>query len=147
MVARKLLDWAVVPASLLAIACSGHASDSDGAAHFPEQALSSTLSNSGTLSIELRTSPEQPPTHGVISAELTLHDAQSGAPAAGLTLAVTPWMPAMGHGTSTLPAVSETAAGVYLVEPISAYMPGTWQLRTDVAGSVADHVDLSLELQ
>jgi hypothetical protein len=146
MVARKLFGWAGLAGSLLAIACGSKAPD-NGAAHFPEQALSSTLSNSGTLSIELRTSPEQPPTHGVISAELTLRDAQTGSPAAGLTVAVTPWMPAMGHGTSTEPAVSETAAGVYLVEPIGAYMPGTWQLRTDVAGSVADHVDLSLELQ
>jgi len=131
----------------LALACGSRERGAQEPLHFPEQPLVSASSDSGSLRIELRTSPEQPPTYGVVSAELRLLDASSGERVSDEALAVTPWMPAMGHGTSTAPTTTETEPGAYLVDPIGAYMPGTWELRTDISGSVADHVVLSLEIQ
>lgn len=137
----------VALAALALLACGSRERDTSEPVHFPEQALASVPSNSGKLRVELRTAPEQPPTHGVVSAELRLIDASTGERVPDVSLVVTPWMPAMGHGTSTAPSTTETEPGAYLVDPIGAYMPGTWELLTDISGAVPDHVDLSLEIQ
>jgi hypothetical protein len=75
-----------------------------------------------------------------VAAEYTVTDPQ-GAPVDGLTLQVTPWMPAMGHGTSVDPTVSVQGQGIYLVQDIYFYMPGQWELRTDLLHDAStDHV-------
>ncbi len=75
---------------------------------------------------------------------------ETGAPQSGLTLDTTPWMPAMGHGASVTPSVSETSPGTYVVEDVDLFMPGTWELRTTIAdadsGSSTDHVAPSFQI-
>ena len=106
----------------------------------------SVASASGLLVVDVRWSPD-PPAVGLAASELTVTDA-TGAPVAGLTLTVVPWMPAHGHGSSTMPDVSETAPGVYVATPISFYMPGQWELRTTIsaAGAADDMATPSLRL-
>jgi hypothetical protein len=64
---------------------------------FPAAALSTFSSASKALSIELRTSPEQPPHVGPgASAQFRIMDS-AGAPATGLVVSVTTFMPVMRH--------------------------------------------------
>lgn len=70
-----------------------------------------------------------------------------GAPVDGLSLAVTPWMPAMGHGASTTPAVTAEGQGKYLVSNVVLVMAGDWQLRTQVTGLVTDSFTVMFSVQ
>lgn len=78
-----------------------------------------------------RTAPQQPPTLGIVEMQLTITDAMTGVPQSGLELQVVPWMPAMGHGTSVTPTVVESAPGIYDLDNLVLFMPGTWQVRTE----------------
>jgi hypothetical protein len=95
-------------------------------------------SASGALTVAVWWSPS-PPGIGYDASQLALTD-QTGAPVAGATLTMVPWMAAHGHGASVLPAVTETAPGVYVATPVDFYMAGTWQLRTRIqrAGGAGD---------
>jgi len=119
----------------VATACSG--GSSPGSATFSADAYVTATSDSGALSIEVRTSP-QPPARGTNSVELTITRVSDGTPVDGLTLDVVPWMPAMGHGTST-PTVTPEGGGVYLATEVYLYMPGLWALQTGISGPMTDH--------
>jgi hypothetical protein len=119
----------------LAAACSSPAPASTAA--FPADAYVTATSDSSALVLAVRTSP-QPPSRGTNEVQLTVTQASDGAPVDGLTLDVEPWMPAMDHGTST-PTVTPQGGGVYLVTEVYLYMPGVWELRTSISGSVTDH--------
>ena len=56
-----------------------------------------------------------------------------GAPVAGLTLTIVPFMPAHGHGASVDPTVSETAPGIYVATPLDFFMAGNWELMTAIS--------------
>jgi hypothetical protein len=127
-------------------ACGGADPSSNGAGAFPAAPLTTLASDSGHLAIELRTSPSQPPTRGELTVQLVVREATTGAPRPGLSVAMTPWMPAMAHGTSMTPDVAETSPGVYVVSHVDLFMPGTWQLRTDIQGPMQDHATLSLDI-
>jgi hypothetical protein len=118
----------------------------DAAPQFASDALMSVTTDSGALRIDVRTAPAQPPSRGLTSVQLVIRDAASGAPKAGLSLAVTPWMPAHAHGASLQPSVAETTPGTYLVSDVDFFMPGTWELRTTLSGSIADHVEPSFDI-
>lgn len=140
----------VLALSLLCGACgsSGNGSDSaTGTPTFDQAALTEVHGDSNALAVAVRTWPAQPPELGNTSIQLTVTAASSGEPAAGLSLDVLPWMPAMGHGTSKVPVVTETAPGVYQLDNVYMYMPGTWQLRTTFSGAVDDHVVPSFQVQ
>src|SRR4051812_34550275 len=107
----------------------------------PEQVLTS---DSGGLTIAVRFAPD-PPTVGTDAVQLSFVDG-SGAPAAGLALAVVPWMPAHGHGTSVNPTVMETAPGVFVATPLYLFMPGSWELRMTVSGSIDDTAKAAFEI-
>jgi YtkA-like protein len=126
----------LILAAALAAGCSSQA---EGSASFPDAPLVRLESDSGALTIELRTSPEQPPSRGTVSVEYRVANT-GGQPVDGLTLDVVPWMPDMGHGTSTKPTVTDEGGGHYVVSDVSLYMPGRWQLRTTFSGSVHDGV-------
>ena len=79
----------------------------------PDQVLAS---DSGSLTIAVRFAPA-PPTVGTDAVQLSFVD-PSGAVASGLGLAVVPWMPAHGHGTSVNPTVTETAPGTGVDMPL-----------------------------
>ena len=131
----------------LLIAGCGSASDpSTGDPTFPADPLQTLTSDSGKLRVEVRTAP-QPPTRGGQTVQLVVTDATTGAPQTGLALEVVPWMPAMGHGGSVVPSVSENPPGTYVLTNVELFMPGTWQLRTSISRDAAlDHVVPSFQI-
>jgi hypothetical protein len=129
---------------LVLLGCSGGAAPPVGG--FPAEPLLATSSDSGGLKIELRTSP-QPPARGSSEAELTVTRTNDGATADGLDVAVEPWMPAMGHGSSVVPTVTPEGGGKYHVTGVYLFMPGTWELRiTFTSGASRDHAAPSFDV-
>jgi hypothetical protein len=141
--ARAWLAAALVPLAWASAACSGGTSPA-GSGSFPADPYTTMTSDSGALVVDVRTSP-QPPSRGTIEVQLTVTKAGDGTPVDGLSLAVEPWMPAMGHGTST-PTVAPQGGGVYLVTEVYLYMPGVWELRTTLAGATTDHATAQLTI-
>ncbi|HEY8074074.1 MAG TPA: FixH family protein [Labilithrix sp.] len=123
--------------ALLLAACSSE-SGAGGDATFPADPITSARSDSGALTLVVRTAPSQPPPRGTCTVELTITDA-TGAPKDGLVLDVVPWMPAHGHGASVRPSVVAKGGGKYVATDVDLFMPGEWELRTDVSGSTTDH--------
>jgi hypothetical protein len=58
----------------------------------------------------------------------------AGAPAAGVAIAVQPFMPDHGHGTPVEVVVSELDGGRYRLEPLELWMPGLWEVRLELTG-------------
>lgn len=130
-------------ALLLGAACSG---DPAGvAAPFPAAALVKVTTQGGAYDVEVRTSPDQPPSRGLVSIEYRI-TTPAGAPADGLDLAVVPYMPAMGHGASTKPSVTAEGNGRYVITGVELFMPGTWELRTQIKGTQEDSAAPSFEI-
>ncbi|HEY4156710.1 MAG TPA: FixH family protein [Polyangiaceae bacterium] len=134
----KFLMPALATLGLLS-ACSGGAAPSEANAEYSAAPLLDLKSDTG-LDVEVRTLPLQPPALGTSSVELTITDTATELPESGLDIKTVPWMPAMGHGTSVTPTVAETAPGVYEISGVVLFMPGTWELRTTLSGSVTDQV-------
>jgi hypothetical protein len=130
--------------SVLAASCSADA-HGDAPATFPTEALAVVNSEQGGLRAEIRTSPEQPPQRGVVTAEYTITDAQ-GAPVDGLDINASLWMPAMGHGASVNPTIEPLGQGRYLARNVSLFMAGKWELRTRFSGPVTDTATLSFDV-
>jgi hypothetical protein len=129
-----------------AAACSSAANEpAGGAAAFPADPLMTLTSDGGTLHLAIRTAPSQPPTRGTVSVEYAVTDA-SGAPATGLHVDIEPWMPAMGHGASTKPAVADEGGGKYVASGLDLFMPGRWELRTTFTGAASDHATVVLDI-
>jgi hypothetical protein len=127
---------AIAALVLLANACGGAPPPSSASNSFPAQSLLVLNSDSGQARVEVWTAPDQPPTRGSVSMQLSITDVMTGAPQTGLDLSAVPWMPAMGHGTSVTPTIVETSPGIYDLQNLVLFMPGTWQIRTDWDGSV-----------
>jgi hypothetical protein len=125
---------AVAPA---AAGCGGGTATPDAPVlEFPGAPALTVASASGQLTVAVWWSPAQP-TVGYDAAQLAITDT-SGAPVAGLTLTIVPWMVAHGHGASVEPEVSETMPGVYVAAPVDFYMAGSWELMTAIAGGEID---------
>jgi hypothetical protein len=129
---RPRLLVAVATCSLATACSSGPATTGDGSQSF--------ATDRGKLQVELVLSP-QPIAAGVDSAAYTVTDPTTHAPVDGLTLAIVPWMPAMGHGTSVVPTVTPAGSGQYTITDLSLFMPGEWQLRTKFTGQVDDSAE------
>ncbi len=119
--------------SVLVVAVPAACSAAPSPAGFPAEPLQTLSSESGHLTIAVRTSP-QPPTRGNQSVEYSITDPSAGRPASGLSLDVVPWMPVMGHGTSIVPSVAEASPGTYVITNVGLFMPGEWVLRTTISG-------------
>lgn len=102
-------------------------------------------SASGALQVVLNGTPS-PPALGEDTFEMAITNSDGGAPVTGLTLTVVPWMPAMGHGTSTVPTVSESPPGTYVISNVDFFMAGVWELRTAISGPVTDNVTPSFNI-
>lgn len=128
---RALSVWVAVVA--LAVAgCGGQASEPTAPALVFTGAPTLTVaSGSGQLNIGVWWSPAQP-TVGYDATQLAITDG-SGAPVAGLTLTIVPFMPAHGHGASVYPTVSEMAPGIYVATPLDFFMAGNWELMTAIS--------------
>jgi ABC-type glycerol-3-phosphate transport system substrate-binding protein len=134
---RLTLLRLLATASLVAVpACSGGAA---GPVTFSEAPLASMPSESGDLTIEIRTWPAQPPPRGLDAVEYRI-TGKDGAPVDGLQIDVLPWMPAMGHGASVSPSVTATGDGRYRIDDVDFFMPGQWVLHTSIAGGSTDGV-------
>ncbi|HEX7602032.1 MAG TPA: FixH family protein [Polyangiaceae bacterium] len=139
--------WFFALAALCALGCSSAQASSDAGVVFPAAALTTVTSDSGALRIEVRTAPDQPPQHGLIAVDFVIADAKTGATVDGLTVHPVPWMPAHGHGTSITPTVTPHGLGHYEITSVDFYMAGSWQLRTDISGTITDHVDVSFDVR
>ena len=104
---------------------------------FPADPYAVLTSEAGKLTIEVRTGPSQPPGRGNTDVQFVVRDSQ-GALVEGLAIEATPWMPAMGHGTSVMPDAKHEGDGTYTLRNVSMYMPGLWELRTKFSGVVMD---------
>ncbi len=89
------------------------------------------LTDNNLYSLEL-VIPEKELKMGVNSVEIIIHHA-TGGDVAQAELAVTPWMPAMGHGVSQKPSVIERGGGLYSVDNVIFSMTGHWQLQVRVS--------------
>ena len=110
------------------LGCSSSQS-STSTASFQTAPCRSFLTDKGVFSVSLWTAPEQPPARGVNRVKLEVSDTATGALADGLSVAIVPWMPAMGHGTSEVPTVLEQGSGIYIASNVNFFMPASWQLR------------------
>lgn len=130
--------------ALFVFACGG---SNEVCADFPAAPYASFRVEGPPLTVELRTSPNQPPERGVICAELRVVDV-NGAPRDGLTVDVVPWMPAHGHGSNVVPVVTPRGEGVYRVASLDLSMPGTWELRFTFKASDLDaHATTTLDVR
>ena len=142
--AGRLALGALIVAALSGAGCADDNPQSTPAPSFgadPDQTL---VSDSGALRIAVRYSP-QPPAVGLAAAQLSFTDL-NGSAATGLALAVVPWMPAHGHGTSVDPTVTETTPGTFVADPLVLFMPGSWELRLTTSGSVDDTAKAVFEI-
>ena len=121
---------------------AGATSAMDGgvAAGFPKDALSTFRTPDNTLSVELRTSPEQPIHVGPDNeAQLRITNVSSGEPVDGLTLKVTTWMPVMRHKCSQVPVgVKAMGNGEYILTPLVASMTGKCELQISLSLPLPD---------
>lgn len=131
--------------ALVSAACSSPAPTSSGPASFPAAVYTTVTSDSGALVVQVRTSP-QPPSVGTDEVQICITKVSDGSTVDGLTLDVEPWMPSMGHGTST-PTVTPQGDGLYLVSDVYLFMQGVWALRTTVSGPMSDYAAPQLEIQ
>ncbi len=88
-----------------------------------------------------------PPTTGSNALAVSIERATGGA-VENATLVVSPWMPAMGHGTPITPVVTNTSGGNYRVTRLDYTMPGRWEVRIELAdGTAKDHLALELDVE
>ena len=129
---------------LLVASCGDGAPPPAAPPDFSGPAQITVESAGGHYSVEVRTSPS-PPRKGVNWAEYRITDA-SGAPVTGLSLDVSPWMPAHGHGATVRPSITESGAGTYTIENLLFYMSGHWELHTTIDADFDDVADPSLDV-
>jgi hypothetical protein len=123
--------------SMVGLGCGGVDGESGPTGPFPVDPYAVLTSQAGRLTIEVRTGPSQPPGRGNTDVQFVVRD-HEGALVDGLAVQATPWMPAMGHGTSVMPDAKSEGAGTYALRNVSMYMPGVWELRTTFSGAVMD---------
>ena len=97
--------------------------------HFDESLTKFTDNNLYSLELVV---PDKQLKMGVNTVEIIVHHA-TGGDVAQAELAVTPWMPSMGHGVLQKPVVTERGGGLYSVDNVVLSMTGHWQLQVKVA--------------
>lgn len=110
-----------------------------GSSDFPPSAYQTVRGTNVT--IELRTSPTQPPMRGTDAMELTVLD--RGVPKDALPLAVSVYMPSHGH-SSPPPEIVPAGNGKYRMDRVSLFMPGHWEMKV-VAGEETIVVPIEVE--
>ncbi|RKH01775.1 FixH family protein [Corallococcus carmarthensis] len=107
--------------------------------------VGTATSASGRLRVEVL-SAAVPLRRGVQVFQVRITDAASGKPVSGVVLSVQPWMPAMGHGISEVPRVTAREPGTFEVSDADLFMPGVWELRFTLKGTVEDTATVTLKL-
>ena len=121
--------------SILLCAACGSETDSQEPDFSGAPVASMTL-DGGRVRVQVRTSP-QPPVKGPADVQLTVSDAETGAPIDGLAIRVTPWMEAHGHGSATVDAKA-TGEGRYVAEGALFSMAGPWELKLEISGAITE---------
>jgi hypothetical protein len=126
---------------LAAVACSSAPPPS-----FGTTAITSATSAACGATFDVYTAPD-PLVRGPASIELVATESSTKTPLPGLTITMVPFMPAMGHGSATTPAVVDRGSGVYIADDVVLAMPGTWQLRTNIGGACSDALVIDVDVQ
>lgn len=102
------------------------------------------VTDGGRYQLRYRADPN-PPASGAAALEMYLADAMA-APVTGATIALTPYMPSMGHGIAKPPIVTEVGSGNYL-GTWEYSMGGYWEVTVDItAGPGVDQVVLPFDV-
>lgn len=109
----------ILAVGFLLLACSG------------DPAPSRNSGQSGELALAASFDPD-PSVTGRNTMEIELSD-RAGMAVSGASFAVELWMPAHGHGSSSVPQVVELDAGRYRSEDLIFTMPGEWEVRVAVS--------------
>ena len=128
---KLLTPLALVWGLVFGGACDSESSSGDDT-NFPEEPLQVLHSSDGTYSIEVRSSPSQPPERGVATFELMVHSKKDSMD--DLHITATPWMASHGHGSSTKPTIEEIEPGKFIVKNVALFMPGEWQIEGTIHG-------------
>jgi hypothetical protein len=104
------------------------------------------LSESGALSVTWECISSETPARARNRFELYIESTESELPADGLTLSMVPFMPAMGHGSSTVPEIDPMGRGKYEAADVVLAMPGVWELRTTISGAESDYAAPRVEI-
>ncbi|RKI15938.1 hypothetical protein D7Y15_12805 [Corallococcus sp. AB030] len=118
---------------------------SDGGQVSAASSVGTVASASGRLRVEVLSSMT-PLRRGVQAFQVRITDAASGKPVPGVVLSVQPWMPAMNHGISEVPRVTARDPGTFEVSDADLFMPGVWELRFTLKGTVEDSATVTLKL-
>jgi hypothetical protein len=90
---------------------------------------------SGVFSVSLLSISPAPTAKGDNSWQLRVVDAD-GAPVDGLTIAIKPFMPDHGHGSSITPQITPQGAdGRYDITRLNLFMPGLWQITLSMTAA------------
>lgn len=114
--ASLLVAFALIALAALCASCDTE----DGASDAP-----------AALEVAFTIDPD-PPVVGKNKLHITVKDAD-GADVAGAKVTVKLSMPAMGHGSTEDPVVSEVGGGKYDAAPITFQMAGSWLVRVDAS--------------
>lgn len=113
---------------------------------FGTDAVGHATSAACNVEIDAYSAPD-PLVRGPVAIELVATDLSTSAPKTGLAISIVPFMPAMGHGSATLPTVVDHGGGVYEADDVVMAMPGSWQLRTTLGGACNDSVVVDVDVQ
>jgi hypothetical protein len=102
----------------------------------------SAKATDGAFAVSFVDAEPAPPSKGENTWTVKIADG-SGQPVSGATVAVTPFMPDHGHGSSIVPQVTPMGSdGTYQVSLLELFMPGIWQVTFTItpASGPADTV-------
>lgn len=119
---RMALSAVTATALLLAGAASGCSSDDAEPAK-------------ATLHIQVTIAPD-PPAMGKHTLTIQVTD-EAAQPVTGAAVTVHATMPAMGHGSTEEPVVTDKGAGKYEATPLTFQMPGTWRVTVKASKAAA----------
>ncbi|WP_342376107.1 FixH family protein [Myxococcus stipitatus] len=122
------------------------APESGPAARAPLSAPVATVtSTSGRLRIDVSTDV-LPLRRGPRSFLIRVTESTTGKPVLGLRLAVQPWMPTMGHGLDEPVRITARSDSDFEVSDLDLFMPGAWELRLTLSGTVDDKAVIAFKL-
>ncbi|AGC48052.1 hypothetical protein MYSTI_06779 [Myxococcus stipitatus DSM 14675] len=107
--------------------------------------VATVTSTSGRLRIDALTDV-LPLRRGPRSFLFRVTESTTGKPVPGLRLAVQPWMPTMGHGLDEPVRITARGDSDFEVSELDLFMPGAWELRLTLSGTVDDKAVVAFKL-
>lgn len=130
----------MVTGAFLALAACG-SSSAPSPISFPQAPFQTLQSKDGVYTVDVYSSPAQPPIRAVCAFKYDVRFSDGGAPAPNLDVTVVPWMPAMNHGVSIAPTTKALSTpGSYEIDDVYLGMAGEYELESSIAGTVPDSV-------